>query len=424
MGGCDNSRADFSDNSKISSGFDNIPVAEIHRVIIESLPDEMRSCPGSPPLKPWRIACFQGGEYFDYSRQLRELVGGLVALGWIQGISYSEIESSPDDVHGFWKWLSQINTGPWLSFPSDCFFSAEWVTRDRGPVADKIVSLIETGRGPDLIIALGTWAGQDLPPRISVVPIMVIAATDPVASGILKPDGSCPQGNLHVTYDPEKYVRQIRAFHNIVQFKSIGVAHDFTETGKSYANLRDLKKLGMELGFEVLNASCSENNIDLRTCAENVRAAYRELAAAGVQAVWVNSHRGEDAGFMPWILEPLLEAGIPTWSHHGPAHVSKGVLFSIGRRDSAETGIFNARVAAEILLGSKPSEINMIHNPSPSLVINMGTAEKIGFKVPHSLIQAADQVFPFPEEKGKEIFSLERSRGVLISGEATAKDSE
>jgi len=96
---------------------------------------------------------------------------------------------------------------------------------------------------------------------------------------------------------------------------------------------------------------------------------------------------------MPKVLEPLLDAGIPTWSQLGTMHVRRGVLMSISERNYEDVGRFHAGVMGRVLGGEAPGKIGQIFEDPKAIAINLATAQKIGYRVPVGMVAVADEVF-------------------------------
>src|SRR5690606_39935229 len=103
----------------------------------------------------------------------------------------------------------------------------------------------------DLMIAMGTWAGQDMRSIGPPMPTIVGSASDPLAAGIVDSPQDSGRDNLHARIEPERYQRQVRLFHEIVPFKKLGIVYEDSEAGRSYAAVNAVEQVGKEQGFAI-----------------------------------------------------------------------------------------------------------------------------------------------------------------------------
>lgn len=108
--------------------------------------------------KKWRIGYYEGGPYSDYTDTMRTLVTGLIERGWIT-------DKPPPDYHEempkpYLDWLIKSNS-PYLTFSPENGYSANWDEELRNQMRREILQKLKQGE-LDLIIAMGTWAGQDI----------------------------------------------------------------------------------------------------------------------------------------------------------------------------------------------------------------------------------------------------------------------
>ncbi len=92
----------------------------------------------------------------------------------------------------------------------------------------------------DLLLAFGTWAGQDFANHQHVTPTMVISASNAVKAGVIKSVEDSGYDHVHAWIDPKKSERQVRLFHDIIKFKRLGLAYEDDLDGRSYAAVDDV----------------------------------------------------------------------------------------------------------------------------------------------------------------------------------------
>lgn len=346
--------------------------------------------PGVRPEKRWRVGYYDGGASMEYPLNLHALARGLMELGYLEHIDLPTVESATS-TREIWDCLCQASSA-YIEFVSDAFWTADWdgATRERNQM-ECLNRLVRTG-DIDFMLAMGTWAGQDLASNAHSVPTMVMACSDPVRAGIVRDPRYSGLPHVHAKCDPSRYIRQVRAFHNLTGFKRLGVVYEDSFEGPIYSNLAELNLVAAERGFEVVAIAAREQGLSDEECMREVMACYRQLAPR-IDAFWVSPNRGEDPSFMPQVLEPLQEAGIPTWSQLGTMHVRRGVLMSISERNYDDVGRFYAGVLGRVLGGEAPGEIGQIFEDPKAIAINLATARKIGYRVPVGMVAVADEVF-------------------------------
>lgn len=353
-----------------------------------------RTSPVTHPVgRRWRVAYYEGGPWDDYPLHLRGLVHGWMDLGWIEPDTLPE-PTTPGDTKTLWRWLCTQARSEYLEFAQGNYYSADWVGSRRQAMRAELIDRLNRPGEIDLVLAMGTWAGKDLATDDHSVPTLVMSTSDPVASGIIDSPDDSGFDHVHCYCDPNRYVRQIRAFHNIVQFERIGVPYEDTPDGRVYANVEDLERIGREMGFEVVHASWPKppgpEHDDLLK--QLGRQAFAELAPK-VDAVWIGSLTEAAPRFMPEVLEPLFEHNVPTWSQMGARAVRRGVMLGMAERNLDQLGLFYARTIAAIFHGARPRDLAQVHEDPKLLVLNQAVARRINYTLPPGLVTVADAVY-------------------------------
>ena len=79
---------------------------------------------------------------------------------------------------------------------------------------EEIIDRLNRKKDIDLIIAAGTWAGQDLANDRHKTPTIVISTSNPLSSGIIKSLEDSGYDHVHARMNPYRYERQVRIFHD------------------------------------------------------------------------------------------------------------------------------------------------------------------------------------------------------------------
>jgi len=338
----------------------------------------------------WRIAYYEGGPWTDYKDTLLATVGALMDLGWITPAPLPRFDD-PADTAQVWRWLSTQARSDYLEFSNDAFFSADWKDNLRSENQGRILEALALGRF-DLVWALGTWAGLDLVNNGHQVPTMVMSASNPVTAGIISDPKDSGHDHVHVRTDPAYVFRQVLLFHDVFDFKRLGLIYEDTDYGRAYAYLGEVEAAAERAGFELVTCQATERNLDLEQAMEKYVACARRLAPM-VDAFIYDDHIGGDPSNVARTLPIFVSFGVPTWSTRGSPLVQRGVLISLAKHDFTQAGGFHARTMAQILNGARPRDLEQIFQASFRLAINLKTAELIGYDPPPNLIRVTDDVF-------------------------------
>jgi ABC-type uncharacterized transport system substrate-binding protein len=345
---------------------------------------------------PWRIGYLQGGDWPDYAGHLRGFARGLMELGWLPPLELPKGQGAGETA-GLWRRLSEETSRQYLHFVGDAFYDAQWDPKRRIAVRRELLRRLTEREDLDLVIAAGTWAGQDLATDVISTPVVVISTSDPVGAGIIDSAADSGHDHLHAMCDPDRYIRQIRAFHSLVQFRRLGVVYEDTPDGRAWSNVGDLEAVAAERGFTLVHRHLPDPGAPPPAPLPEVVRLYEELAPR-IDALWIGAHAAQTARSMPAILQPLLEKKVAVWAQDGPPAVRRGALLSISERDLDEVGLFYAKVAATALHGVPPRAIGQVYEDPKRLAINLATARRIDFRVPPGALAVAGDVYESIED--------------------------
>jgi ABC-type uncharacterized transport system substrate-binding protein len=341
--------------------------------------------------KKWRIGYYEGGSYINYPINLRTIIAGLVQLGWMAPVAIPEVEdktlSKP-----VWDYLAKNVKSTYIEFAPDGYWSAEWDKGKRHQLKEEIIQRLNQKKDIDFMIAMGTWAGQDLANDRHHVPTMAVSVSDPVRSGISASAEDSGLDHVHARCDPTRYIRQLRLFHRLFDFKKMGVVYENSVEGRTYAAMDDIHQVAAERHFSVVSCEAPFSGVDLKTSTDRIIECHK-LLAQSADAVFVTVHRGLDENRMPEIVAPFLAHKIPTWSQRGPQEVKKGILFSVSRGGFKAVGRFHAEVMARVFNGEKPRDIEQIFEDPKLIAVNTKVAQIIGYKIPDSILKIADMIY-------------------------------
>ncbi|MFA7437213.1 ABC transporter substrate-binding protein [Castellaniella sp.] len=348
-----------------------------------------------PDGSPWRLGYLESGDYAEYPRTLRVIAQGLQRLGWLA--LDTEI---PTDMSGqaLWHWLGQHARGGYLVFVDDAWWQpGDFDAQQRESVRNAITRRIAERGDIDLMLAMGTWAGQDMRAIGPPVPTVVGSTSDPIAAGIIDSVQDSGRDNLHARVEPERYQRQLRLFHDIVPFRHLGIVYEDSPAGRTYAALDAVEQVSRELGFEIIPCHAASSSIPTAAATANAIDCYTQLTRQGVDAVYVTTHRGVTKDSIRTIADILNRAQLPSFSMGGSEEVAQGILLSLAKADMSYVGQFHAETIARILNGAVPRALVQLWVDPPKIALNLGTARRIGFNPPVDILLAADEVYESPE---------------------------
>jgi len=339
----------------------------------------------------WRLGYLQGGDYADYPVILAAIVQGLVSLGWMEPLKLPDTGSTTS--REIWQFLARNAKSEYLQFMDDAFYSpGNFDSSLRAPTRDRLHTRLRDSRDIDLMIAMGTWAGQDLAHEDVSVPTVVASTSDPIAAGIIKSAADSGFGHVHAKVEPNRYQRQIRLFHDIVPFSTLGVVYENSPEGRTFAAVAAIEEVAADIGFKVKACHAPFNNVSPQQAMDGVTACYADLASQ-VDAVYLTVHRGLTAESIGSVVDALLKAQVASFSMLGSDEVRRGVLMSMAQADYLPVGQFHAEVIARIFHGASPRELSQIWLSPAEIAINLKAAEVIGFDPPIDILLASDEVY-------------------------------
>jgi len=342
--------------------------------------------------KKWRIGYLEGGSYGNYPDNLRALVGALSDLGWAKKPVFPPSADSADTKQ-LWSWISRNLKSDYLEFVQDAYWSHSWDDSLRPQNRKLILDRLNRKKDIDLMLAMGTWAGQDLANNDHSVPTIVMSTSNPIASKISKSVNDSGYDHLNARVDPTRYERQVRIFYDIFRFKRLGVVLEKdTIEGRTYAAIDDIEKVAREKGFKVITCNAPFSGVSKEEAQRSVLKCHEELSPK-VDAVYITVHRGVSLQKMDKLLAPFMRRKIPTFSQLGTEEVKHGVLLSIARAGFKYVARFHAETIARIFNGAKPRDLEQLFEDPPRIAINLKTARIIGYDPGVDILGSSDEVF-------------------------------
>lgn len=343
--------------------------------------------------KKWRIGYLEGGPYTNYPLYLKEIVGALGELGWIHKTTIPA-QREPEDTSRMWAWIAANVKSEYLEFVADAHWSANWDKDLRKKIKAKVLRRLSQKKDIDFMIAMGTWAGQDLANNDHSVPTTVASCSDACAAHIVKSIEDSGYDHLHARLDPRRFERQVKIFHDIIGFKRLGVAYEDSVAGRSYAAIEDIEKVARERGFEIVRCYSLDHVSDRKLADESLVKCYKKLAPK-IDAMYLTVQSGLNLANLPLLLAPLNKYKIPAFSQAGSREVKYGVLLSLATASTSfkYAARFHAEAMAKIFNGAKPRDLEQVYESPPKIAINLVTAQTIEWDPPVDILGAADEIY-------------------------------
>jgi len=340
----------------------------------------------------WRIGYLEGGGYANYPLNLRALVEALSEMFWIEPIKLPG-DMGGTDAMDLWNWLATHAESDYIEFVKDAFWSSAWDKEKRKKTRQTVINRLNNKKDIDLMLAMGTWAGQDLANNEHSVATIVMSSSNPLKSKIIKSDDDSGFDHLNARVDPTRYERQILIFYDIIGFKKLGMVFEQdTPDGRTYAAIDDVEKVAREMDFEIISCHAPFSDTPVEKAKAAVKACHDKLAAK-VDAFYITTHRGVTLSTLPRLLKPLYEQNIPTFSQKGTLEVRHGVVLSIARAGFKFIGRFHGETIAKIFNGTRPRDLEQVFEDPPRIAINLKAAQQIGWDPPIDILGSADEIY-------------------------------
>ncbi len=242
------------------------------------------------------------------------------------------------------------------------------------------------GEEADLLVAIATPSAQAVAqanakaPAKLQRPFLFTGVTDPVAAGLVK-DIKAPGGKITGVSDLlplDEHLKMVLTYKPDI--KRLGLLYNAGEAN-SRANLAGIKKIGKELGFEVVEATASKT--------ADVFQAAKSLVGR-VDAVFIPTDNTIISA-----LEAVLKIGVanslPVFCADVDS-VKRGAIAALGF-DYYKHGYQTGLMAKRILEGEDPGTIPVEFQQDLELYINMDGAKKMGAMPPKELVDKATKIF-------------------------------
>ncbi len=365
---------------------------------LEGLDTTLKKNDLSPELikgKKFRIAVLESGVWSGFPLYLDAVIEALTELGWGNQEVYRSL--LPHEKASTLSLIKTLNSKEWsqyIEFDVKSYAQIQLATRGQGAFK------LSRENDLDLIIGLGTWAGQDLRrlPKKFNTPCIIMAVSKPIKSGILNNSKDSGRNNFTGRIDLDRFKRQISLFHSIVGFKKLGIVYAGDDSEAAlYAGIPDIKavqsglrKNGKE-SFDLIEATDIPASGDLVLISQKYLKSVTDITSQ-IDAFYLTLQNGVNDNSISRLVDFFIKNKIPTFYMGGAKYVRHVVLF--GFTDNyTPIGQFNALKIIKILKGAKPRDLNMIYEANPRIAVNLATAHKIGLDIPADVLKIADEIY-------------------------------
>jgi ABC-type uncharacterized transport system substrate-binding protein len=336
----------------------------------------------------WVIGYFQSGSSRIHNASLKNFINRLAAKGWLEPLNWKMLpkHASAEDI---WLFLARKMKSKYLSIQTEHFWCSDWNLSRRKIVRSQVLAVLQ-GNQINLMLAMGTWAGQDLANNQHSTPTLCMESSFPIKK-LFEDDEKVPE-HIHVLEDPNFLLRQVRLFRKITKFKTLGVVYVASSEGRSRASLKLLKQFSEEDNFKLFPVRIlPSEKLKSQKVLNSYIKAYMKMAPH-IDAIWLTSDFMDNPKTAQLLLKPLFTYKIPSWYPYGTDGVRNGAVFGVVH-DPRQRAEHYADMAAKIFNGVKPGPEDYYLSSDSYLVINYAAAKKVGLKIPKTLISVAKESY-------------------------------
>lgn len=233
---------------------------------------------------------------------------------------------------------------------------------------------------PDLILAIATPSAQAIASKITDIPVLITAVTDPLSAKLVKTMEK-PGANITGTTDMNPIADQLKLLKDLVpNAKKVGVIYNAGEVN-SQVQVDIVKNNAKDLGLEIVEATVS-NSSDVLMAAQSL--------IGKVEAIYVPTDNTVVSAFES-VAKITTENKIPVISGESSV-VDRGGIGTIGI-NYLKLGQQTGEMAVKIIKGeAKPQDMAIESQKELDTVINQKAADAIGLTIPQELLAKANKV--------------------------------
>lgn len=235
------------------------------------------------------------------------------------------------------------------------------------------------GDKKDIIIAIATPTALAVANATKKIPIVISAITDPVGARLVK-SLERPGTNVTGTTDMSPVKEQLNLFNELgIKIRNLGVIYNAGEAN-SRTLVKFTKKYAKEFGWDVVEATVTNSS--------GVLMAAKSLVGR-VDGIYIPTDNTVVSA-LESVLQVAYDNKIPVITGDTDS-VVRGALASLGI-NYYKLGLQTGEIVYKIIHGANPATTPVETLKDLELYINLKAADKMGVKVPESLIKKATKV--------------------------------
>ena len=250
---------------------------------------------------------------------------------------------------------------------------------------------------PDLVVTWGTSVtlgivgplGDTAEPRIGSTPTVFMIVADPVGAGIIEDRTTSGRAHVTGTHNRVPEAVQMRVLADYLSFQRVGLIYNDDELN-AVLKADEVRRVGAEQGFEVVERVLAAG-IDGAPLADDIPRAVADVAAAGVEAIYVGS-----SSFLldnaDLLTRSALEHGLPVATAYEAMVRDSDALIALGSAYYNVGQLAGYQAERVLREGAVPGELEVLGLDRFSVVVNMDAARALGLYPPMLLLRFAEVV--------------------------------
>ncbi len=265
-------------------------------------------------------------------------------------------------------------------------------------VSEDLNRLLKAG-DIDLVLTLGTIASSEACKRRDLAkPVVAPFIVDAELQKLSRQAGTSGVKNLTYIDSMRSINRDVMAFRQIAPFKSLAILVD----KRDYDGIPEIRRMGRDIANEF---TITVNMIAVGTSAAD---ALQRLPK-GTQAVMIAPLWQMNTAEFKKLVAGINARKLPSYSYWGREEVEQGVLMTMTAADSLEKTARRVAVTVQdILLGERPSSLEVAYPAGEKMAINMATARAIGIYPGLAVMTEAELINETPKNIQRRL-SLEKA---------------
>ena len=330
--------------------------------------------------------------YYPSGEMLYWVVKELIDKGWIKEDTPVPFDSMQTDVKELVDYLAGRDLGEYIEFSKEANY---YVAVDGEEYCEESLNRLIENNDVDLLIALGTISGEFAERVVNGrIPVMIYFSIDPVGAGLINDDDYSDVENVWAHISLAGYEKQLKYYNNMFDFKNIGMIY----YDESVAAMNVYRKEAKEEGFKISEKkieridTSSQEKKDLYY--DNLKNVIHELIEKdGIDAFMLNTDIIVDIEEVNEICNIFYEKKIPVFVQTGEEFVENGALMTVVTMDARQQAPFFVNTLAAILNGRGTDEMPQKYVSAAFPVINITSAEKIGYDIPGEILEYAEKIY-------------------------------